>query len=152
MIPPTRTHWPALILLVGSVACATFVAAQTGSAGASPRAGERAAPGMGSGTMPMQPGGGMGPGMGPGMGRGMGMNMPGFSDFDADNDGRISQSELNAVRSERRSQRAAQGYPMRGAANAPSFSDLDTDGSGGISREEFSRFHRLGGSPAGSGR
>ena len=165
MMTPTHTQWPALILLVGSVACATFAAAQTGSAGAAPGAGERTAPsmapGMGSGTMPMQPGAGgmgagrgpgMGPGMGPGTGRRMGMNMPAFSDFDADNDGRISQSELNAVRSERRRERAEQGYPMRGAANAPSFSTIDADGSGGISRDEFSRFHGAGSGPQAGGR
>ena len=144
-----RIRWSASMLLLTGIACATVAAAQTGS----PGAGERMGPGMGGGTMPMQPGaGGMGPGMGPGMGRGMGMNMPSFSDFDADNDGRISQSELNAVRSERRSQRAAQGYPMRGAANAPSFSDLDAEGSGGISRDEFSRFHGASDRPQAGGR
>jgi Ca2+-binding EF-hand superfamily protein len=69
------------------------------------------------------------------------MHMPSFSAFDADDDGRISQTELNAARAERQRQRAAQGYPMRGAANAPDFSAIDADGSGGISPEEFARFH-----------
>jgi hypothetical protein len=142
-----RIRWPTFMTLMIGIACTTLVFAQTGS----PGAGERTAPGMGSGAMPMQPGaGGMGPGMG--MGRRMGMNMPGFSDFDADNDGRISQSELNAVRSERRRERAEQGYPMRGAANAPSFSSIDADGSGGISRDEFSRFHGAVGRPQAGGR
>jgi len=79
----------------------------------------------------------MGPWM---MGRGWGYNMPAFEDFDGNGDGQVSQSEFNQARKERQSQRAAQGYPMRGAAYAPSFGDIDADGNGSISPDEFRNF------------
>lgn len=99
--------------------------------------------GMGQGPGSMGPGQGygqgpgMGRGQGPGMGRGMGRNMPAFSDFDFNRDGRITEKEFNEARSRRMSERAEQGYRMRNMDNAPSFSDLDSNGSGEISAEEF---------------
>jgi Ca2+-binding EF-hand superfamily protein len=65
---------------------------------------------------------------------------PSFERFDTDGDGRLSESELNAARAERRSQRAQQGYRLQGAPYAPGFDDLDADGDGSISRGEFDAF------------
>ncbi|MFC1684266.1 EF-hand domain-containing protein [Pseudomonadota bacterium] len=85
---------------------------------------------------------GMGPGTGggPGMGRGaaMGRDMPTFAEFDLDGDGVITEKELNEARGQRISERAKQGYPMRGLASAPSFADMDSDGDGKLTPEEFS--------------
>ena len=85
--------------------------------------------------------GGMGPGTGggPGMGRGSGMgrNMPTFPEFDLDGDGVITEKELNEARGQRISERAKQGYPMRGLGSAPTFADMDSDGNGKLTPEEF---------------
>ena len=84
-------------------------------------------------NMGMRPGGGMG------QGRGMGRNMPAFSEFDLDGDGKIPEKEFNEARAKRIGERAKQGYPMRNIANAPPFSDIDINGDGAISEEEFIR-------------
>jgi hypothetical protein len=86
----------------------------------------------------------MGPGM---MGPGMGWYMPSFADFDRDGNGRISPSEFNETRGERRQQRTLQGYPMRGAAHAPTFSDINDNGNGSISQDEFEHYHYAGRRP-----
>lgn len=80
---------------------------------------------------------GQGSGAGQGMGQGMGRNMPAFSEYDLNGDGKIVESEFNEARSKRISERAQQGYQMRNLANAPLFSDIDTNGDGAISPEEF---------------
>jgi Ca2+-binding EF-hand superfamily protein len=82
---------------------------------------------------------GMGMGRGPGMGQGMGMgrNMPAFSDYDLDGDGKILEKEFSEARSMRISERTQQGYRMRNIANAPSFADIDTNGDAEIDSEEF---------------
>ena len=144
---PLRNRLPVLALLIAGIACAGAACAQPGwRSGPGSGWGSGGGPGWGrgpgSGYYGMGPGmmgpGGMGPGMmGPGWGRGM----PGFGDFDSDSDGRVSRSEFDAARGERRSQRSAQGYPMRGAANAPSFSDLDANGDASISPDEMRNFH-----------
>jgi hypothetical protein len=74
---------------------------------------------------------------GMGQGMGMGRNMPTFSEYDLDGDGKIIETEFNEARSKRRSERAQQGYQMRNIGNAPSFTDIDTDEDGGINPEEF---------------
>ena len=138
-----RNRWPAFALLIAGFAWTAAACAQPGWGG-----------GPGSGWGRGWDGGpyghyyGMGPGMmGPGMvGPGMmspgrGWNMPNFDAFDSDGDGRVSQSEFNNTRTERRSQRAAQGYPMRGTAYAPSFSDIDADNNGSIGPDEFRDYH-----------
>lgn len=68
---------------------------------------------------------------------GPGMHRPTFADFDRNGDGRISEQEFDATRSERIAQRASEGRPMRGLAGAPSFAEIDRDGDGSISRAEF---------------
>ncbi|MBN8450343.1 MAG: EF-hand domain-containing protein [Candidatus Accumulibacter sp.] len=75
---------------------------------------------------------------------GQGMQRPTFADFDRNADGRISEQEFDATRSERIAQRASEGRPMRGLAGAPSFAEIDRDGDGSISRAEFAA-HRLAG-------
>jgi len=71
--------------------------------------------------------------------------MPGpipFEAFDRDGDGRVTEPEFQSARAERRAARAAQGAPMRGAANAPPFAFFDRNGDGGLSREEFAAAHQ----------
>ena len=60
-----------------------------------------------------------------------------FSAYDANSDGAISEEEFAAARSERMASRAAEGRPMRGAANAPTFSDLDANGDGVLAPDEL---------------
>ncbi|MDH3872125.1 MAG: EF-hand domain-containing protein [Gammaproteobacteria bacterium] len=80
---------------------------------------------------------GRGPGMGQGMGMGMGKNMPAFSDYDLDGDGKILEKEFSETRTRRISERTQQGYQMRNIGNAPSFADIDTNGDGEIGSGEF---------------
>ena len=81
----------------------------------------------------------MGMGLGSGMNKGIGMerNMPSFSEFDLNGDGKILERELNEARSKRISERAQQGYQMRNLSNASSFTDIDANADGHISGEEF---------------
>ena len=60
-----------------------------------------------------------------------------FQQLDTNGDGVVTEQELATARAERMAQRAAQGAPMRGAANAPAFSDLDLNGDGRLSPDEF---------------
>lgn len=86
-----------------------------------------------------------------GAGRGMGMGggnarqnaMPSFSDFDLNNDGKITEEEFIEARTARISDRAQQGYQMRGLTDAASFADIDTNGDGSISPEEFSAYQSV---------
>lgn len=82
---------------------------------------------------------GMGTGPGPGAGQGMGMgrNMPAFSDYDLDGDGKILEKEFSEARTRRINERTQQGYRMRNIGNAPSFADIDTNGDGEIGSGEF---------------
>ena len=80
---------------------------------------------------------GMGQGRGMGKGMGMGRNMPAFSEYDLNGDGKIPEKEFNEARSKRISERAQQGFQMRNLGNAPSFSDIDTNGDGHINEAEF---------------
>ncbi len=83
----------------------------------------------------MQNRGGM---RGRGMGRGMGRNMPTFSSFDLNNDGVLVEDEFIEARGRRVSERAKQGYAMRGLSNMLQFSDIDSNGDGNITPDEFS--------------
>lgn len=98
--------------------------------------------------VPLTRGGGMGAGgrgMGMGMGGGNAMQnaMPSFSDFDLNNDGKITEEEFIEARTARISDRAQQGYQMRGLTDAASFADIDTNGDGSISPEEFSAYQSV---------
>ena len=74
-----------------------------------------------------------------GKGQGMkgGRNMPAFSDFDANDDGKISEQELSEFRAERMSKMAEEGRKMKRAGDMPTFSDIDTDGDGFINEQEL---------------
>jgi Ca2+-binding EF-hand superfamily protein len=80
---------------------------------------------------------GMGQGRGMNKGMGMGRNMPAFSEYDLNGDGKIPENEFNEARNKRISERAQQGYQMRNLGNAPSFADIDANGDGHISEAEF---------------
>jgi Ca2+-binding EF-hand superfamily protein len=72
-----------------------------------------------------------------------------FEAFDVDGNGVITEQEFYAARADRMAARAAQGAPMRGAANAPAFSFFDRNGDGKVTPEEFSeaRQTRMQGRP-----
>ncbi len=72
------------------------------------------------------------------MGAGQGFNMPSFSYFDADGDGKITKSELEDGRQKRHEKMLKEGRLLRNAPNAATFSQIDTDGDGFITPEEFS--------------
>jgi hypothetical protein len=73
---------------------------------------------------------GAGPGMG--QGRGMGHNMPTFEDFDLDKNGYLHKEEFIEARTKRISERAKEGYMMRGLSNMMEFEDIDKDADGKI--------------------
>lgn len=68
---------------------------------------------------------------------GKGNNMPAFTDFDLDGDGKIVSEEFYEARAERIAKHAKEGRKMKGLANAPAFEDIDTDDDGSVSAEEF---------------
>jgi Ca2+-binding EF-hand superfamily protein len=72
-----------------------------------------------------------------------------FSGFDRDGDGVVTEQEFATARGERMAARAAQGMPMRGAANAPAFSDIDLNGDGLMTADELNAFRqqRMQGGP-----
>ncbi|EIF51705.1 MULTISPECIES: EF-hand domain-containing protein [Sulfurovum] len=82
-----------------------------------------------------------------GMGKGMGMTskrncckhimQPTFEEYDLNNDGKITQSELEEARAKRMSQKAKEGKMLRNAGKAPAFSDMDKNNDGALNKEEF---------------
>lgn len=64
-------------------------------------------------------------------------NQPTFSQFDLNNDGKITPEELEEGRAERRKQNEKEGRMMKNADKAPAFTDIDTNKDGIISKEEF---------------
>ena len=91
-----------------------------------------------------------GMGQGKGMGQGQGMmgggqncmkNLPTFEQYDLNNDGKITQSELEEARAKRMSQKAKDGKMLRNAGNAPAFTDMDKNNDGSLNQEEF-RLHQ----------
>ena len=81
-------------------------------------------------------GSGAAPGMG--QGRGMGRHMPTFEEFDLDKNGYLHKEEFIEARTKRITQRAKEGYMMRGLSNMMEFEELDKDGDGKITPDEFS--------------
>lgn len=73
---------------------------------------------------------------------GMGRNMPSFSEFDTNGDGKVTQQEFESTQQKRMSQKAEMGKMMRNAGNAPAFKDIDTDNNGMIDAQEF-KMHQM---------
>ena len=69
---------------------------------------------------------------------GMGYNMPSYSDFDTDNNGKITQAEFENAQQARMKKQAEAGKMMRNAVNAPTFKDMDTNNDGVMDASEFS--------------
>lgn len=92
---------------------------------------------------PMGKGMGMNMGQGMGQGKGMGMrrncmqNMPTFEEYDLNNDGKITQNELEEARTKRMTEKAKEGKMLRNAGNAPAFSEMDKNNDGSLNKEEF---------------
>jgi Ca2+-binding EF-hand superfamily protein len=90
---------------------------------------------------PMRQGMGMnnaqGKGMGMGMGRNCMQNMPTFEEYDLNNDGKITQNELEEARTKRMTEKAKEGKMLRNAGNAPAFSQMDKNNDGSLNKEEF---------------
>lgn len=68
--------------------------------------------------------------------------LPSFADFDSDQDGFITEAELNAGRAKRISERAAAGKPLRNVGNAEPFAAIDTNQDGKIDPTEFAEHQR----------
>ena len=66
-----------------------------------------------------------------------------FAVYDKDGNGLISEKEFSEVRAERISKRAAEGRPMRGAANTPTFSAFDTNGDGHLTKDELTAGQKI---------
>ena len=71
------------------------------------------------------------------MGGGKGHNMPMLRDIDSDEDGVLTEDELNRFRGERMAKMAQEGRQMKHAGDMPSFQDIDKDGDGHINAAEF---------------
>ncbi|MCO4845427.1 MAG: DUF1104 domain-containing protein [Sulfurovum sp.] len=82
----------------------------------------------------------MGMGQGKGMGRNS-MNQPTFAQYDLNNDGGITQKELEEARAKRMKQNAAEGKMLRNAENAPEYATMDINNDGIIDQNEF-RYHQ----------
>jgi len=63
---------------------------------------------------------------------------PTFSDMDKDNDGKITQTEIDSARADRMAERSAEGKALRNAGNAPTLVSIDSNGDGTIDATEFS--------------
>lgn len=63
--------------------------------------------------------------------------MSSFSDFDADGNGKITQTEFENAQQARQAKQAESGKMMKNAANAPAFGDIDTNKDGVIDGNEF---------------
>jgi Ca2+-binding EF-hand superfamily protein len=83
----------------------------------------------------------MGQGRGMGIGQNCMNNQPTFAQYDINNDGAITQKELEEARAKRMSQKAKEGKMLRNAGNAPAFADMDKNKDGSLNQEEF-RLHQ----------
>ena len=65
-----------------------------------------------------------------------------FQNMDANGDGVISEQEFTQAHQQRMEARAAQGRPMRNAANAPQFVGMDLNGDGAVQPEELMQYQQ----------
>jgi len=77
-----------------------------------------------------------------GMGKKGMQNKPGFSSFDTNGDGKLSQKEFYDAQAAHMTQMANEGRPMKNAGNAPTFEMIDANKDGSISEVEFSTFRQ----------
>ena len=63
---------------------------------------------------------------------------PTFSTIDKDNDGKITQSELDSAKADRMAQQSANGKLLKNAGESPTLATLDTNGDGTVDATEFS--------------
>ena len=76
-----------------------------------------------------------------GMGQHCMKKQPTFAQYDLNNDGKITPSELEEARAKRMAQKAKEGKMLRNAKNAPAFTDMDKNKDGSLDQEEF-RLHQ----------
>jgi len=63
-----------------------------------------------------------------------------FATFDADGNGEVDPAEFNQALGERMAANAAEGRPMKNAANVPDFERVDSDGNGSLNESEVLAF------------
>ncbi len=68
---------------------------------------------------------------------GMGRDMPTFTEYDTDGNGKITQTEFENSQQQRMQKKAEEGRMLRNAGNAPTFQDVDVDGNGYLDANEF---------------
>lgn len=65
------------------------------------------------------------------------VEQPKFSEFDLNNDGKITKSELDEARNQRMKQRSDEGRMLRNVGERHSFKQIDINKDGSISKQEF---------------
>jgi len=69
--------------------------------------------------------------------QGMGRDMPTFESYDLNDDGYLTQNEMDEARAKRMEQKVSEGKLLRNSANQSKFSDIDTNSDGKVSKQEF---------------
>ena len=77
---------------------------------------------------------------------------PAFAAMDQNGDGQVSADEFGLFRAQRMAARAAEGRPLRNAANAPTFASLDTNGDGVLTPAEVTQHQQARLAARGGGR
>ena len=67
------------------------------------------------------------------------MNPSTFKDFDANNNGTISEQEFDARKTANMTKRAQEGKQLKNAGNSPMFTDLDINEDGKIDNTEYTK-------------
>jgi len=77
---------------------------------------------------------------------------PAFTAMDQNGDGQVSADEFGLFRAQRMAARAAEGRPLRNAAQAPTFASLDTNGDGSLTPAEVTEHQQARLASRGGGR